>query len=88
MIVPGEVVDLPAEQRRALNEQTNPTWPHVHARLHCDYEEFVDLFPCNHLLATPGDAVGRLVQLAEIAGIPPVVLGPRGRRTPIWELAG
>ena len=57
LIVPGEIVDLPPEQRRALNEQTNPTWPHVHARLHCDYEEFVDAFPCNHILATAGDAV-------------------------------
>jgi L-fucose isomerase len=89
LVVPGEVVDLPAETRRALNEQTNPTWPHVHTRLHCEYEEFVDVFPCNHILATAGDAVGPLVRLAEIAGIPPVVLGPRGRRRPIWErLAG
>jgi L-fucose/D-arabinose isomerase len=89
LVVPGEVVDLPAETRRALNEQTNPTWPHVHTRLHCEYEEFVDVFPCNHILATAGDAVRPLVRLAEIAGIPPVVLGPRGRRRPIWErLAG
>ena len=85
LIVPGEIVDLPPEQRRALNEQTNPTWPHVHARLHCDYEEFVDVFPCNHILATAGDAVRPLVHVAEIAGIPPVVLGPRGRRPAIWE---
>jgi L-fucose isomerase len=85
LIVPGEIVDLPHEQRRALNEQTNPTWPHVHARLHCEYEEFVQVFPCNHVLATAGDAVRTLVQLAEIAGIPPVVLGPRGRRLPIWD---
>jgi L-fucose/D-arabinose isomerase len=89
LVVPGEVVDLPAETRRALNEQTNPTWPHVHTRLHCEYEEFVDVFPCNHILATAGDAVRPLVRLAEIAGIPPVVLGPPGRRRPIWErLAG
>lgn len=85
LIVPGEVVDLPADRRRALNEQTNPTWPHVHARLHCDYDEFVDVFPCNHVLATPGDVVRPLVQLAEIAGIPPVVLGAHSRRPPIWE---
>jgi L-fucose isomerase len=88
VIVPGEVVDLPPEQRRRLNEQTNPTWPHVHARLDCAYEEFVDLFPCNHILATPGDAVGSLVHVAEITGIPPVVLGPRRRRVPIWERVG
>jgi L-fucose/D-arabinose isomerase len=88
LIVPGEVVDLPAEQRRKLNEQTNPTWPHVHARLNCAYEEFVDVFPCNHILAMPGDAVRSLAHVAEIAGIPPVVLGPRQGRTPIWERVG
>ncbi len=85
LIVPGEIADLPPEQRRALNEQTNPTWPHVHARLHCDYEEFIGVFPCNHILATAGDAVRPLVHVAEIAGIPPVVLGPSGRRPAIWE---
>jgi L-fucose isomerase len=85
LIVPGEIADLPPGQRRALNEQTNPTWPHVHARLHCDYEEFIGVFPCNHILATAGDAVRPLVHVAEIAGIPPVVLGPSGRRPAIWE---
>jgi L-fucose isomerase len=85
LIVPGEVVDLPARERRAINAQTNPTWPHVHARLHCAYEEFVDVFPCNHILATPGDAVRPLVQLAELARIPPVLLGQHERRPPVWE---
>lgn len=88
VIVPGEAVELPSEQRKALNEQTNPTWPHVHARLHCSYEEMVNLFPCNHIHATPGDAVRRLVQVAEIAGIPPVVLGPETRERPIWDRVG
>jgi L-fucose isomerase len=88
VIVPGEIVDLPAAERRAINEQTNPTWPHVHARLHCDYQELVDVFPCNHILATPGDAVRPLTHLAEIAGIPPVILGPNQRRAPIWERLG
>jgi hypothetical protein len=36
----------------------------------------------------PGDAVRSLAHVAEIAGIPPVVLGPRQGRTPIWERVG
>ena len=85
LIVPGEVVDLPADQRHAINEQTNPTWPHVHARLHCEFEEFVKVFPCNHILATPGDVVRPLIHLAEIVGIPPVVLGRSQGSPPIWD---
>jgi L-fucose isomerase len=81
----GEAVELPAEQRRELNAQTDPTWPHVHARLRCSYDEFLQIFPCNHIHATPGDRVLRLVQAAEIAGIPSVVLGESPNRLPLWE---
>jgi len=90
VIATGEVLELPEAERRAINAQTNETWPHVHARLHCSYDEMVDIFPCNHVHATPGDQVQSLVQLAEIVGITPVVLG--GTKTvshkPIWERVG
>lgn len=85
VIIPGEVVDLPAEKRRELNAQTDPTWPHVHARLNCPYEEMLEIFPCNHIHATPGDQVGPLVQLAEICGITPVVLGGNHNGYSLWD---
>jgi len=87
VIIAGEAVKLPAKTRKALNEQTNPTWPHVHARLDCDFEEFLATFPCNHVLGLAGDHVQALVYLCEMAGIAPVVLGKRGqeRVAPIWE---
>lgn len=86
-IMKGESVELSAEQRRAINAQTNPTWPHVHARLNCSFDEFLTVFPCNHVLGTVGDQVRALTYLCEIAGIAPVVLGPEGaaRSLPIWE---
>jgi L-fucose isomerase len=85
VIIPGEVVDLPAEQRRELNSQTDPTWPHVHARLHCSYDEMLRIFPCNHIHATPGDQVRPLLQVAEICGITPIVLGGDHAGQPLWE---
>jgi len=87
VIVAGEAVRLPAKTRKELNDQTNPTWPHVHARLDCDFEEFLSVFPCNHVLGLAGDHVQPLVYLCEMAGIPPVVLGERGQGLvrPIWE---
>ncbi|MBM3187310.1 MAG: hypothetical protein FJZ90_01140 [Chloroflexi bacterium] len=89
-IMKGESMDLPAETRRAINAQTNPTWPHVHAKLTCSFDEFLSVFPCNHVLGTVGDRVRALTYLCEIVGIVPVVLGPEGakRAIPIWERMG
>lgn len=85
VIARGEAVELPADQRRAINAQTDPTWPHVHARLDCSFEELIKVFPANHAHATPGDRVEALVQVAEMAGIKPVVLGGRDADLPLWE---
>jgi len=88
VIVKGESLDLPAKQRKALNAQTNPTWPHVHARLECSFDEFLTTFPANHVQGIVGDRVRALNYICEIAGITPVLLGKtrEGRIPPIWEL--
>jgi L-fucose isomerase len=87
VIVRGESLKLPAKERKALNAQTNPTWPHVHARLRCSFGEFLSVFPCNHVLGLAGNHVRSLTYLCEIAGIVPVVLGEDGQKriAPIWE---
>jgi len=87
VIARGESLDLDADTRRQLNDQTDPTWPHVHAKLTCAFDEFLSVFPCNHVLGVPGDRVGALNDLCEIAGIVPIILGPEGRDRvpPIWE---
>jgi L-fucose isomerase len=86
-IMKGEVVELPADERKRINNLTDPTWPHVHARLTCSFEEFLALFPCNHVMGTSGDQVRALTNLCEITGINPIVFGPEAanRITPIWE---
>jgi len=87
VIVLGEAVELPPEERKALNAQTNPTWPHVHAKLHCSFEEFTSVFPCNHILGVAGNVVRPLTYFCEIAGVTPIILGPESERRipPIWE---
>jgi L-fucose isomerase len=87
VIALGESLELPPEERRALNAETNPTWPHVHVKLHCDFQEFLSTFPCNHVLGVVGNRLRSLTYLCEIAGIDPVILGPAGRErvAPIWE---
>ncbi len=87
VIMRGEAKRLAAAQRKKLNAMTNPTWPHVHAKLECDFEEFLSVFPCNHVLGVEGDRVQPLVYLCEIAGIKPILLGEmkNGFYPPIWE---
>ncbi|MFH1006587.1 MAG: fucose isomerase [Candidatus Latescibacterota bacterium] len=87
VIVSGQNAELSAGERKRINDQTNPTWPHVHARLDCSFEEFLSVFPCNHVLGITGDRVRALNNLCEIAGITPILLGPRNatRIPPIWE---
>jgi len=84
VIIPGESVELAPEESQALKEQTDPTWPHVWAKLDCSFEEFLNVFPCNHAQGVPGDRVRALTMLCEIAGIKPIVLG-RDRLEPVWE---
>lgn len=88
VIMHGESLDLPAEERRAINAQTDPTWPHVHARIDGSFEEFLNVFPCNHVMGVAGDKVEALNYLCEIAGITPIILGSRGKKRlqPLWEI--
>lgn len=88
VIVSGKNMDLPEAKRKEINDSTNPTWPHVHAKLDCTFDEFVNVFPCNHVQGIPGDKVAALVYCCEIAGIKPIVLGERAKQfpAPIWEL--
>jgi len=90
VIIPGEAVELSPELSRDLKSQTNPTWPHVWARTDCTFEEFLNAFPANHVHGVPGDRVRALKMLCEIAGIKPLVLGPRGKELPppVWEQVG
>jgi L-fucose isomerase len=88
VIIPGESIALSLKERKTINQKTDPTWPHVHARLDCTFEEFTSLFPCNHILAVAGEHTESLIDFCEIAKIEPIVLGSEIAKkiTPIWKL--
>ena len=90
VIAKGETVELPPEEAKALNDQTDPTWPHAHVRLESSFQEFLTVFPCNHIQGMVGDRVRALTYLCEITGITPIVLGDAGqeRLAPLWERLG
>jgi len=82
-----ESIDLPAKDKKEINDQTDPTWPHVHAKLDCSFDEFLIVFPCNYILGVAGDYLDSLIYLCEISGITPIVLGRDGKNRikPVWE---
>jgi L-fucose isomerase len=88
VIIHGESLKLDPEERKAINASTDPTWPHVHARLKCSFDEFLSVFPCNHVLGVAGNRIQELIYFCEQTGIAPVVLGEAGktRIPPIWEI--
>jgi len=90
VICRGRSLELATDERRRINAMTDPTWPHVHARLECHYDEFLSVFPSNHVLAVQGDRVRSLTWACEIAGIKTIVLGSAGenRTLPLWERLG
>jgi len=87
VIVKGKVLDLMPEDRKRLNNMTTATWPHAHTKLNCEFNEFINLFPCNHIMGVAGDFIDSLIYLCEIADITPIVLGEDGKKRikPIWE---
>ncbi len=87
VICRGRSVGLGRDESKRINALTDPTWPHVHARLDCSYDEFLSVFPSNHILAVAGDRVRSLLWACEIAGIQPIVLGPAAEDTPVplWK---
>ena len=87
IIVRGESVELPEEEREKLKNQTNPTWPHMYVKLRTSYEEFLTYFPANHIHGIPGNYVEELVHFCRIAGIKPIVLGEDKHKflEPLWD---
>lgn len=86
VIIKGESLSLPEDVRKKINSETNPTWPHVHARLECSFSDFLKVFPCNHIIAVSGDLVDALKYFCDICGIQAVVLNRNTQIGNIWEL--
>ena len=86
-VVVGEPLELDPQTRSDLNTQTDPTWPHVHARLRCPFEEFVALFPSSHVLDVPDGRLRALLCLCEMAGVTPSSRDRTapGASPPAWE---
>ena len=69
-IVPGEFVNFPEEEMRAMGATTTPAWPCAFTRIRVSADEFISRFPCNHIHGVYGDCVDDLVQVAKLLDIP------------------
>ena len=74
-IVPGDVVDLDAEDRAAFIEARGKhQLPTAFVRVDVDLDRFVDEFGSNHISGVAGTWVRELVALCEMLSIEPVVM--------------
>lgn len=69
-IVPGEFVNFPEEEMRAMGATTTPSWPCAFTRIRVPADEFISRFPCNHIHGVYGDYVDDLVRVAKLLDIP------------------
>ena len=86
VIIKGESLSLPEDVRKKINSETDPTWPHVHTRLNCDFNSFLKIFPSNHIIAVSGDYVNTLRYFCDICGIHAIVLDKNTQVANIWEV--
>lgn len=86
VIIKGESLALDEKLKKKINSETNPTWPHVHARLECDFKNFLKVFPCNHIIAVSGDYVDSLKYFCDICKIKAIIPEKNSWIDNIWEL--
>ncbi|MCD6450010.1 MAG: L-fucose/L-arabinose isomerase family protein [Thermotogaceae bacterium] len=74
LIMKGEVLDLPEDEKERLANEVQPEWPHVFVRLNVDMDTFLHHYPCNHTHGVYGDYVSELVEFCKIKGIDHTIL--------------
>lgn len=86
VMVKGESLELDEKTRYKINSETDPTWPHVHARLNCSYEEFLNVFPANHIHAVAGDCIDELIDFCQMTNTKVIKLGASNPyKKPLWD---
>lgn len=67
----ADIISMPKEREKLTNEE----WPHNFARLHFDYQVFLDNFDANHAHAVYGDHIEELKIICKMLDIKAEVLG-------------
>ncbi|MBC7343827.1 MAG: L-fucose/L-arabinose isomerase family protein [Clostridia bacterium] len=74
-ILPGEFIDLPAEEAERKAQAVQPNWPHAFARLAVKPDDLLAEYDSNHIHGVYGDWVEELVWVAKMLGISYRVFG-------------
>jgi L-fucose isomerase len=64
----AELVDL-GDQGEEVAARTQDNWPHAFARFHCNREDFIENFHCNHIHGVYGDVLPELETVCWTLGI-------------------
>ncbi|MGA2763067.1 MAG: L-fucose/L-arabinose isomerase family protein [Spirochaetia bacterium] len=68
-LLKGELVQFPRDKALRLGQTVTPEWPIAFARIDCSADEFLSVFPCNHIHGVYGDSVDVFTQVGQVLGI-------------------
>ncbi len=68
-LLEGQLVEFPRETALRLGQTVTPEWPIAFTRIGCSVDDFLSVFPCNHIHGVYGDWTDTLTQIGKVLGI-------------------
>lgn len=69
VLLKGEIVQFERDKALALGQSVTPEWPIAFTRIDCRTDEFLSVFPCNHIHGVYGDCVDAFTGIGKILGV-------------------
>jgi len=76
-LLKGEILEFERDKALKLGQTVTPEWPIAFTRINCSADDFLSVFPCNHIHGVYGDHVDTFIQIGKILGIEVQLLGTR-----------
>jgi L-fucose/D-arabinose isomerase len=76
-LLKGEILEFARDKALAMGRTVTPEWPIAFTRIDCSADDFLSVFPCNHIHGVYGDHVDTFIQIGKILGIEVQLLGTR-----------
>lgn len=68
-VVPAEIVDLPEQKAEIFAKSVQEEWPHAYVQIEVPIEEFLKVYPSNHIHGVYGDYVEELALFCKFKNI-------------------
>ena len=69
VLAEGQIVEFEREVALRLGQTVTPEWPIAFTRLECSVDDFLSVFPCNHIHGVYGDWADAFSKVGKVLGI-------------------